>query len=432
MLHGLLLLFLVAVAMAGAGWALRRALPGGADPHGAMTWAAERAGELSADPPRLAAELRKARERLGVDATVFGRDGEVLATGVEPPLPPPPPDAAARLAAGPTHLHGRGFTWAAALPGGRGTLVVSGTPSAPPLARIATFLAAVLVALALGSIPLARSISAPVERLTAAARALGAGDLSVRARLRARGEVGELAVAFDEMAERLEQLLRSERELLANVSHELRTPLARIKVALELAAEGDVERARRALGEIATDLGELERLVDAVLATARLDAAGTGGLPLRPERLDVAAVVAEAADRFRAAAPDRVLEVRAEAPLPAVEGDRALLLRLLANLLDNARKYSEPAAPVTLLARAAGGSAELEVRDRGIGIDAADLPRIFTPFFRTDRSRARGTGGVGLGLALARRIVEAHGGTIAAESAPGEGTVVRVRLPGVT
>jgi signal transduction histidine kinase len=84
---------------------------------------------------------------------------------------------------------------------------------------------------------------------------------------------------------------------------------------------------------------------------------------------------------------------------------------------------------VTLAARAEPGAVILEVRDRGIGIDAADLPRLFTPFFRTDRSRARGTGGVGLGLNLARRIAEAHGGTIAAESLPGQGTTIRVVLP---
>jgi signal transduction histidine kinase len=242
--------------------------------------------------------------------------------------------------------------------------------------------------------------------------------------------MGELGRAFDEMAERIERLVKSERELLANVSHEIRTPLARIRVALELAAEGDLEKARRYLAEIAADLGELDRLVEAVLAAARLDvAAGTGGLPLRRERLDLAALLGEEAQRFREAAPDRALDLSVEGPLPAVHGDRDLLRRLFANLLDNARKYSEPPAPVTLAARAVASGIEVTVRDRGIGVDPADLSRLFTPFFRTDRSRTRGTGGVGLGLALARRIALAHGGAIAAESAPGEGTTMRVTLP---
>jgi two-component system, OmpR family, sensor kinase len=291
-------------------------------------------------------------------------------------------------------------------------------------------LGAVLLALALGSIPLARSIASPVERLTAAARALGAGDLAVRSNVRARGEVGELGRAFDEMAERVEALVRSEKELLANVSHELRTPLARIRVALELAAEGDLERARRFLGEIGADLDELDRLVEDVLSAARLDlAAGGGRWPIRRAPVDVPAVVAAAAERFRAAWPGRALETEIAPGLRSPSGDAALLRRLLRNLLDNAAKYSEPPAPVAVRARAVDGAVELAVADRGIGIDAADLPNLFTPFFRTDRSRARGSGGVGLGLALARRIAEAHGGTIAVESAPGQGTTVRVRVP---
>jgi signal transduction histidine kinase len=429
-LHGLLLLFLVALAMAIAGWALGRSFPGPADPRGAMALAAERAADLVGDPARLRAELVRVRETLGVDATVFAPGGSVVASGVEPPLPLPA-GAEARAADGPVHLRGRGLTWAAPIPGGRGTLVASAAHRSPPLLRAALFLGAVLVALALGSLPLARSIAAPLERLTRAARALGAGDLSVRARVEAGGEVGDLSRAFDEMAERLERLVRGERELLANVSHEIRTPLARIRVALELAAEGDLDRARGYLGEIGADLSELDRLVDAILATARLDAATAGGLPLRRERVDLEALLREAAERFRAEAPDRGLDLEVEAALPAVEGDPELLRRLLANLLDNARKYSSPPARVTLLARASPDGATIEVRDRGIGIDAADLPRLFTPFFRTDRSRARGTGGVGLGLALARRIAEAHGGSIAAESAPGEGTTMRVVLPSI-
>jgi signal transduction histidine kinase len=140
--------------------------------------------------------------------------------------------------------------------------------------------------------------------------------------------------------------------------------------------------------------------------------------------------VSEASDRFRGAWQGRRLEVEAQGPLPTLSGDQALLRRLLFNLLDNAAKYSEPPAPVMLAARAGPGAAVLEVRDEGIGIAPEDLPRLFTPFFRSDRSRARGTGGVGLGLALARRIAEAHGGTIAVESASGKGTVFRVTLPG--
>jgi signal transduction histidine kinase len=426
--HGLVLLLLVALAVAVTGWALGRATPVG-EPWRLARYAADRVAELAERPARLDAELRRARDEFGVDITVYGGGGEVVATNVAPPLPPLPPEELARLPGGPFRVGRHGFGFAAPLPGGKGGyLLLAGAQGPPHLARAAYFIGAVLLALALGSIPLARSIASPLERLTRAARALGRGDLSARSNLAAGGEVGELARAFDEMAERLERLVRAERELLANVSHELRTPLARIRVALELAAEGDHEKARRHLAGIATDLDEIDVLVADILAAARLD---TGALPLRKERVDVGGLLAEAAARFRAAHPDRTLELEAPASLPEVDADPALLHRLLANLLDNARKYSEPPAPVTLAARAAGGRVGIEVRDCGIGFDPADLPRLFTPFFRTDRSRARGTGGVGLGLALAKRIAEAHGGTIAATSAAGDGATFRVEMPTV-
>jgi two-component system, OmpR family, sensor kinase len=425
-LHGLLLLLLVGITVGGVGFALRQGRAA-EQPGRVAAYAADRIAELAGTPERLTEELLRVRDVFGIDATIYGADGRLLATNVEPPLGTPF-HGGGPSGAGPVHLKGRGLGWAVPLRGLGGHLVLSSEASGHDPHRALLFIGAVLVVLALGSFPLARSIAAPVEQLTVAARALGAGDLSARARVRAKGELGELGGAFDEMAERLQRLVESERELLANVSHELRTPLARIRVALELAAEGDPERARRHLDGIASDLAELDGLIEDVLAAARLDARGAGDLPLSPEPVDLAAVVAEAAARFREVHPGRELAVEAD-PAPPVKGDAALLRRLLANLLDNAAKYSEAPSPVTLALRADAGAAVLEVRDRGIGVDPADLPRLFTPFFRTDRSRARGTGGTGLGLALAKRIAEAHGGAIAAESAPGGATVFRVRLP---
>jgi signal transduction histidine kinase len=425
-LHGVLLLVLVGIAVGAVGLALRRG--GGDEPVRVAGYAAGRIAELAGSAARLEEELRRLRDVLGVEGTVWGPDGRPVATSVEPPLETPfgggaPPRE------GPVHVRGRGVGWAVPLPALRGHLVLSHPPRDHDPTRGLLFIGAVLVALAVGSVPLARSIAAPLETLTAAARRLGAGDLSARANVKARGEVGELGRAFDEMAGRLEALVRGERELLANVSHELRTPLARMRVALELAAEGDRERARRHLAEIGADLSELDALIEDVLTAARLDARGAGAWPVARDPVDLAAVVRDAASRFREAHPDRTLDVEVDPAAPAATGDAALLRRLVAVLLDNAAKYSDAPAPVGLALRAAGAGAALEVRDRGIGVDAADLPRLFTPFFRTDRSRARGTGGTGLGLALARRIAEAHGGTIRAESAPGEGTSFRVELP---
>ncbi|BDG04504.1 sensor histidine kinase [Anaeromyxobacter oryzae] len=424
-IHGLLILVLVALAVGSVGYALSRGT--WREPEKVAAYAADRVTELRRDPARLADELQRVRDVFGVQATVYGPDGAVVASSVDPPLAPAFPAGVPRE--GPLRLRGHGVGFAVPLPDGGGQAVFVSAGRQPDPRRPLLVLAAVLVALAIGSAPLARSIAAPVEQLTRAAEALGGGDLSARANVRARGEVGALGRAFDEMAGRLERLVRGEQELLANVSHELRTPLARIRVALELAAEGDLEKARRYLAEIGADLDELDRLVADVLSAARLDLiAGGAALPLRKERLDPAGVVAAAVERFREAWPGRTLELAVEPDLPPLDGDAGLLRRLVLNLLDNAAKYSEAPAPVTLAARARTGAVELEVRDRGIGIDPADLPRLFTPFFRTDRSRARGTGGVGLGLALARRIAAAHGGTITVESAA-DGTVFRVSLP---
>lgn len=428
-LHSVLLLVLVALAMAIAGFALRR---GGAwrTPHGAVAYAVDRVAALRGDPPRLAAELVRVRDAFGFRVTVRDAAGVVVASSAEPPLPALAPKDRARLERGRVWRPAPGVALAAPLPENGGYLLLEGTHPSPDPLRLAIYGGAVLLALALGSIPLARSIASPVERLTRAARALGEGDLSVRASVRAKGEVGELAHAFDEMAERVERLVRSEKELLANVSHELRTPLARIRVALELAAEGDLEKARRFLVEIGADLDALDRLLDDVLTAARLDLAVPGaGLALRRGPVHPAALVEEVAGRFRADHPDRDLEARADCALPVLHGDASLLARLLQNLVDNAQKYSDAPAPIALEARADGAGVIFEVRDHGIGIAPEDLPRLFTPFFRTDRSRTRGTGGVGLGLALAKRVAVAHGGTIEVASAPGAGTTVRVLVP---
>ncbi len=431
-LNGLLLLVLVALAVGGVAAALGRG-PMGRHPERFASYAAARVAELRADPARLARELARVHDAFGAEVSVY--DGSTLvASNVTPPLAPLEGEELARVRQGDFHATGRRFTFAVPVGGDSAAYVlVTGAFPAHSLLRGAAFLAAVLLALAVASIPLARHIASPLERLGRAVRAFGAGDLSARARLRDRGEVGEVAFAFDQMAERIEALLISEKQLLANVSHELRTPLARIRVALELAEEGDLERSRRYLAEIGADLAELDGLVEDVLTAARLDlAAGRdsgAALPLRCERFDAGARVARAAERFRTARPGRALEVKGDGPLPELFGDPARLRRALENLLDNAAKYSDDGSTIELLAREEAGAVKVEVRDRGIGVPPEDMGQLFTPFFRTDRSRARGTGGVGLGLALAKRVVEAHGGRIAAESPPGGGMRVGFSVP---
>jgi signal transduction histidine kinase len=305
----------------------------------------------------------------------------------------------------------------------------------PPPSPGPWVIVAVLVVVGISSWLLARSLLGPLRRMQLAARAIGNGDLSARVRLARTDELGEVARAFDEMADKVVELFHAEKELLANVSHELRTPLARIKVALDLAAEGDAEVARASLADIAGDLDELERLIGDTLTAAKLDLAGAGsptsGIPpLRKERLEIDALIDAAAQRFRARHPERELVVSVTPELPLVEGDAVLLRRAVDNLLENAAKYTERQdVAVDLRAGSRDGCVEIEVIDRGIGIAEADLPHVFRPFFRVDRSRTRATGGLGLGLALTKRIVDAHGGTIVVESSLGKGTRVRVSIP---
>ncbi|HEY3451195.1 MAG TPA: HAMP domain-containing sensor histidine kinase [Myxococcales bacterium] len=430
--HGVLMLLVIAVSVGLVGWAFGRAPKWRNYPERLATYLSARAADLD-HPEIIERDLKRENELLGVEATIYRLDGTLVATNIDPPIPALKPQDAARLHTEPIHAPREHLFAMPIREGGKPVayLVLRGLPFAHQLSRMAMMLVVVALALAAGSFPLARTITKPLDALTAAARRLGSGDLSTRTGLKRKDEVGELATAFDEMADRLQKLVQGEKELLANVSHELRTPLARIRVALELASEGDAEKARAYLGDIATDLGELERLVEDVLSVARLDLMqGKGGAPpLRLERVPSQTILEASAERFRSARPERKLEVLLGTGLPDVQADPSMLRRVVDNLLDNAAKYSEIDKPVALNATAAEGKVVVEIRDEGIGIEEKDLPNLFRPFFRTERSRSRKAGGVGLGLALAKRIVEAHGGTIAVESAPGKGTTVRFEVP---
>lgn len=295
-------------------------------------------------------------------------------------------------------------------------------------------LGALFGGLLMAAVLLARTFTVPLQRLAAAARALGEGDLSTRTGLHRADEIGQVARAFDEMAARMTAVLESQTVLLANVAHELRTPLTRIRLALDLAADEDLETARGSLAEIATDLDELEQLVTATLMSARMDLqrgrAPSAAPPLSMDWVDLLALVETACARVRAVEPTRKLTLECgEHGESMIRGDPALLRRVLENLLDNARKYSDPGQPIVVQCRKQGAALEVAVIDRGIGISAGDLAKVGTPFFRADRSRARQTGGVGLGLSLSQKIAEAHGGTLTLESEPGLGTTARLRLP---
>jgi signal transduction histidine kinase len=386
------------------------------------------------NPAALRDTMEWLRVELGIHTTLFSPQGELIASNHAVVPAPLPGDQVARLPV-------RSF-----LPGPRpDTLAVGIHESGELVAYVITdrfefrsrfsrqfILALTILSLVFtASLLFARSLGRPLRKLAGVARAFGSGQLDARARLGRRDELGAVANAFDDMADRITALLQSQRELLANVSHELRTPLARIRVALDLAADGDAEASREALANISTDWGDLERLVEDVLAAARLDlgSSAPGGLPLRRDHVNLTELALAALTRFQVVYPSERLELELADDLPLIIGDGALLRRVIDNLVDNSRKYSEPRSTVTLRVFRQGERAVISVIDHGMGIDAADLPHIFTPFFRADRSRTRKTGGVGMGLALVRRIVNAHGGEIEVKSEVGQGTEVQVRLP---
>ncbi|MEO7095705.1 MAG: HAMP domain-containing sensor histidine kinase [Polyangiales bacterium] len=319
--------------------------------------------------------------------------------------------------------------------GTRGYFVARGVHGEPPgLTGPVLVLVCGFVILVFGALVTARWIVRPIDRLSRTARALGAGDLQARSRLDRSDEIGELGHRFDEMADRVEGLLVSEKELLANVAHELRTPLTRIGVALDLAAEGDSEAARASLAEIAVDVGELETIVDDILTAMRFEVASgkgpTAQMPLRRAHVTAGSIAEAAADRLRGRHPQRSLVVTIDKDLPMVHADPMLLRRVLDNLLENAHKYTpDGTQTIELTATRDGDRVAYEVIDKGVGIPADDLPHVFTAFFRGERSRSRETGGVGLGLTLAKRITEAHGGTISATSQAAIGTQMRVTVP---
>jgi signal transduction histidine kinase len=302
-----------------------------------------------------------------------------------------------------------------------------------PLPLILTMVSGLLV-LGVGAFLTARWIARPLSHLSRMATLLGQGDLRARSELQRSDELGDVARAFDDMAERIQRLLQTEKELLANVAHELRTPLARIRVALEIAGEGDAETARASLAEIAVDLAELEALVDDVLTAARFEwadgVAPRSGFALHLQDLAPRMLAERSAELFRNRHPARPFSSHFGETTGVLEADPMLLRRVLDNLLENAHKYSPEAdSAISLSVTEQAGQACFEVRDRGLGISDADRPHIFTAFFRGERSRSRGTGGVGLGLTLVKRIVEAHGGRVEVESAVGQGSTFRACLP---
>lgn len=275
----------------------------------------------------------------------------------------------------------------------------------------------------------------PVQQMTAKAKAIGEGDLSERIPEAAEGtEAGDLGIALNQMLGRIEESFderaRSEdrlRQFVADASHELRTPVTTIRGYAELyrlgglSTEHEISEAMRRTEQEATRMGQL---VGDLLDLARLDQ----GRPLNLGPADVTALAADAVADANAVEPERPISL--DAPGPAVVmGDEALLRQILANLVANARVHTDAGTPIMVRVRDLGASVVLEVADHGPGMSPEVASHAFERFFRADPARTRHRGGSGLGLSIVAGTVAAHGGTVAIETAPGQGTLVRVTLP---
>ncbi|WP_342378315.1 HAMP domain-containing histidine kinase [Myxococcus stipitatus] len=391
----------------------------------------------ASDSPDLEPLLDKLGAELGVRATKYDLQGTVKYSSAQPPFTALDADEFGRFRAGQTWFKRDGET-VLVVPAWKGDTLVGYLLHYSPshlnyYSLMGGLLAVVLLVLAVLALPAARLIAGPLERLTAVVEEFGQGRLSARVGIQGRSEVAMLGRSFDEMAARMEGLIRGQKELLANVSHELRTPLARLGVTLDLVEDGIPDELAKRLPELRRDIGELQQLVDGVMQMARLDLevnqAGQPGPRVQRADLPLQDFLKDTAERFQRGAPECPLQLELPEDLPSLDADAVLVRRALHNLLDNARKYSEPGSPVTLRALVDADSVRLEVEDRGIGISATDLPQLSTPFFRTDRSRTRETGGLGLGLTLVRRIVEAHGGTLSFHHAAQQGTRATLTFP---
>lgn len=290
-------------------------------------------------------------------------------------------------------------------------------------------LAALLLALFL-AFWMARWVSAPLQRLAQAARAVAAGRYQPVPE-EGPDEFHQVGRAFNEMVARVQASQQSQRDFVANISHELKTPLTSIQGFAQAILDGTAEtpeERQRAAGVIHSEAGRMHRLAQDLLELASLDSGAAG---LRRAPVDLVAVLGEVIERFAPAAARGQVEIRAELQaLPALHGDCDRLAQVFTNLLDNAVKYTPPGGQIVVQAAPLDGQVEISVSDSGPGIPAGELGRVFERFYQVEKSRRGGEGrGAGLGLAIAREIVQAHRGEIFARNNPGPGCSFVVRLP---
>jgi signal transduction histidine kinase len=292
-----------------------------------------------------------------------------------------------------------------------------------------SLLVAILCAGLAGGILLTRQALEPLHRLMDTVRNIArTGQFDARVATDPHGDlVDELGRVFNTMLARIETLVSGMRGALDHVAHDLRTPVARMRARAEAALTGATSR-EEALDALGTCVEEADRVMALLTTLLDISEAETGTMRLTIERVALGEVVAETIDLYEDSAEDRRIALDVSVPQDLhVEADRQRLRQVLANLVENAIKYTPHGGRVAIGAAPADGGVEITVTDTGIGIAQADLPRIWERLYRADQSR--GEAGLGLGLSLVAAVVAAHGGRVAVDSEVGRGSTFRIMWP---
>lgn len=273
-----------------------------------------------------------------------------------------------------------------------------------------------------------RRLIAPLQRLTQAADRIGQGHLDVHVPIQSKDEVGQLANAFNTMADNLDRQETLRKQFTADIAHELRTPLTSIQSYIEAFQDDVLPADQENLSSIHE---EIDRLVDLSSDLKDLSVAEIGALKLNLEPLDLRQLLEKVLHSLNPLIQRKKLTLNWKAPEEPVSafGDERLLTRLFYNLIQNAYQYTEAGDQITVTLTQLSNISEISIKNTGLGIPEEDLPYIFERFYRTDKSRTRETGGTGIGLALVHQITDLHQGTITVQSKVGQETEFIVKLP---
>jgi len=298
-------------------------------------------------------------------------------------------------------------------------------------AALAAFIAAVAV-----SFFVSRQVTSPVRAMMTASRKIADGHYDQRVNIAGSPEDGDeltqLALSFNQMAEKLAQTENMRRQLIGDVSHELRTPLTAIKGSMEGLLDGVLPPTPETFQNIHREADRLQRLVADLQELSRVEA---GAIPMELKPGDIIPLIESVAQRLLPQFQEKEISLAIEIPssLPVVLMDDDRISQVLINILGNALQYTHEGGHISLKAQVLGKEIEMCVKDSGIGIPADHLPHLFTRFYRVDKSRSRARGGSGIGLTITKHIIESHSGRIWAESeGAGEGSTFSFRLPVVT